>query len=170
MHYLHKILVKLDEYDPEDKEYMIEHARNIAEDMTDGFGEGDVFDWRETDTAGRWSAEYPTNVLFAADDIDKFVSEIEECRKLQRDMMDMHLRAMAPYGYDLQKIVSDAKGSASRPAWDILEIAKLLYGEYMSDSYFYDSYDYTARITDNTIADIKNSPEHWALVMFDYHN
>lgn len=167
MHCLHKILVKI-EPDPDDREYVIDHARNVAEQVTECF-ENDVFDWRETDTAGRWSDDYPINVLLAVDDVDKFVKEIEECRKFQRDAMDMHLRAMAPYGYDLQKIVSDAKGSASRPAWDILEIAKLLYGEYMFDSYFYDTYRYTPRIYDSTIDEIKHEPENWALVMFDYH-
>lgn len=52
MHALHKILVNLKtnfgEYDADKND-----IRAYAKKETEYFGDGDVFDWRETDTAGR---------------------------------------------------------------------------------------------------------------------
>ena len=48
-------------------------------------------------------------------------------------------------------------------------IANLLSGNYCFDSYFYNIDDGTSRINDNTLEKVKQSPEKWALVLFDYH-
>ena len=48
-------------------------------------------------------------------------------------------------------------------------IAAHLYGEYLCDSYFYNASEYTARLYPDDIEIVKETPEDWALVMFDYH-
>ena len=59
MHVLHKILVyNEDGFDSMTENERISTARCIAENSTDGYF-GDAYDWRETETAGAWSEEYP---------------------------------------------------------------------------------------------------------------
>ena len=73
MHVLNKVLVYKEEgFDfnvPEEER--ISEARSIAENETEDYC-GPVYDWRETENAGRWSDEYPKQVYFAQDDIDWF--------------------------------------------------------------------------------------------------
>jgi hypothetical protein len=68
MHYIHAILVEIEEdIDPE-KKYSEEEikelevvARRIAMSSTEEYGEGHVYDWRTDEDAGRWKEEYPGN-------------------------------------------------------------------------------------------------------------
>ena len=55
-------------------------------------------------------------------------------------------------------------------AFHLHRLSDLLYGRYIDDSLFYDAHEYTARIYKNTLAALKEHPEDWAVVMFDYHN
>ena len=50
------------------------------------------------------------------------------------------------------------------------KIGKMLHGEYISDSMFFNASAYTARLYQSDIEQIKAAPQDWALVMFDYHN
>ena len=79
MHVLHKILVYKEEgFDVTELEQeRIDEARSLAEYDTEKYFE-EVYDWRETETAGAWSDEYPKQVYFASDDIDWFINEIKE--------------------------------------------------------------------------------------------
>jgi hypothetical protein len=86
MHYLHRILVHIPDITSDSSEStrpaLIRAIRNYAEEETsDAYGS--VFDWRETETAGRWSETYPVNVLIAQDDIEAFVVELYRVREQQ---------------------------------------------------------------------------------------
>lgn len=79
MHYLHKILVHIPDVDDEgeNKEEIKELIRSKAEDVTENYAD-QTFDWRETESAGRWKGEYPEQVYIAADNLDWFLKELEE--------------------------------------------------------------------------------------------
>ena len=85
MHVLNKVLVYKEEgfdFSVPEKE-RIDEARSIAENETEDYC-GPVYDWRETENAGRWSDEYPKQVYFAQDDIDWFIAEINEAVSSQK--------------------------------------------------------------------------------------
>ena len=78
MHILHKILVyNEDGFDSMAENERISSARSMAENSTDSYF-GDVYDWRETETAGAWSEEYPKQVYFADENLEWFINEIKE--------------------------------------------------------------------------------------------
>lgn len=178
MHALHKILVKVSQ------DTTVEEARAEAESATQEFGSGiefaanayPVYDWRETDTAGRWEDEYPTNVIFSRDDLDKFIGELRDCMDAQRSAIDHNLKILKRYNSDgvrlksdIDKIVNDAYeyGVGSMA---LLALAELVDGRYTFDSGFFDTTFYTAKINEKTIERVEKAPNEWALVMFDYHN
>lgn len=183
MHFLHKILVKISDAVADRERYnndeLIDAIRTYAENETESYC-GQAYDWRETDSAGRWAAEYPVNVLFADDDLDSFVHELEAAMQNQR--MEMYRRlgeVKNSVGTDLERI---AEGLAERKrAWRgeggfnnmtafcLHCVAAHLYGEYRCDSYFYNTHEWTAFIYPEDIEDVKAAPSDWALVLFDYN-
>lgn len=181
MHVLNKVLVYKEEgFDfsvPEEER--IDEARSIAENETEDYC-GPVYDWRETDTAGRWSDEYPKQVYFAQDDIEWFIEEINEALNSQRLELNTYMKELKEkMGTDLEKVVSVLMGDAQSSennntangflSFALLKIAKLVYGDYNCDSYIYSTADHTARIWPEDIEQIKQEPNKWAMVMFDYH-
>ena len=88
MHYLHKILVYIPDAvtdrDNYERSELIDAIRTHAENTTEEFYQS-VFDWRETDSAGSWSDEYPVNVLLAQDDVEQFIRELFGARNSQFD-------------------------------------------------------------------------------------
>lgn len=59
------------------------------------------------------------------------------------------------------------RGYHSQGGWALREIARLIYGEYTFESGFYDTYHRTAIIP--YIEELKENPEDWAIVQYDYH-
>ena len=94
MHKLQRVLVRLSNVvpDPESctREELIKSARSYAKAMTDDY-EGVVFDWRETETAGRWAYEYPCNVIFAKDDTENFISILGKCNAERQSFINGYL-------------------------------------------------------------------------------
>lgn len=183
MHCLHKILVYIPdvdkEYEKADKTDLMDSIRLYAETETESYYE-QAYDWRETDTAGRWEDVYPNNVILAADDSDRFVKELEECLLSQKNEIDEgYAQIKNTVGTDLTEIIngiwnmkdySDKQnGFTNMTAYYLHHISDLLYGDYNFDSMFYNAHEYTGRIYLSDIDDVKKNPEEWALVMFDYH-
>lgn len=184
MHYLHKILVYIPDVSKEAdsmiRDSLVSAIRSHAESETEGFYK-EVFDWRETDTAGRWSDAYPENVLLGSDDPNSLYEAVAECYQTQKSEID-HLIALlkSSVGVDIEHIASGIwdRNYEDKPknGFDLLtalhlhRLSDLLYGRYIDDSLFYDAHEYTARIYKNTLAALKEHPEDWAVVMFDYHN
>ena len=109
MHALHKILVYIPEVvsNPENytREELIKEIRNYAVMNTEQFYFS-VFDYRETETAGRWQSRYPLNVLFAKDNKTRFLQELSTTKDSQHErILDnlSHLKEMV--GTDLVEII-----------------------------------------------------------------
>lgn len=183
MHILHRILVPLTNGNGLDKiadrMELIDSARSYAESETEEFYPS-VYDWRETDTAGRWSDRYPENVLLGKECPEHLLKEVEKCQQAQKDTLNEHLKALTDISGDklsvlVQKITDyydsgkTLLGDTSLTAYRLNCLSMILSGKYYYDSYFYDTDSYTARIDLNTIQKIKENPDNWALVLFDCH-
>lgn len=118
MHYLHKILVYIPDVVSDRRDYekteLLEAIRNHAENQTESYYE-QAFDWRETGCAGRWSTEYPTNVLLAEDNPTRFVSELSAAMEEQQNEIRCCLAQLEnTVGTDLKEIV---KGILDRKSY-----------------------------------------------------
>lgn len=132
MHFLHKILVYIPDVIISDKKELISDIRDYAERETECF-HGQVFDWRETATAGRWETIYPENVLLAADNVERFIKELKECRNIQQENTDIYFTKVTNIiGTNLRditkKLQSDSSGMSSIAAYHLYCLSKLLYG------------------------------------------
>lgn len=184
MHFLHKILVHIPDAVEDREQYesqdLIDAIRRYAESETEPFF-GQAYDWRETYTAGRWIDSYPVNVMFADDDLDSFVHELESAMQSQRQEMQFCLKKVkSSVGTDLESIAAGLaerkqewraeSGFNNLTAFYLYCVAAHLYGEYHCDSYFYNTSECTAFICLDDIEAVKSEPSEWALVIFDYHN
>lgn len=174
MHILNRVLVRIyngcnclcDEICSRDE--AIRAARSWAETETEDYYPR-VFDWRETDTAGGWKDQYPENVLLSKENINVFVEELEAALEDQLNEVNYHLDEVCKVSSDIKELVDLEYNNHSVPVWHLLQLSELMNGTYTCDSGFYDTDSYTARITRETINSVKESPDDWALVMFDYH-
>lgn len=187
MHYLHKILVYIPYVkescgEASNKSELMNNIRMYAEHETEEYY-CDVFDWRETQTAGRWKSEYPENVLLAEDDVQKFADELKTTMINQKSYIDDALTKLRKtIGTDLEEIVEkhwesdrysfneDDDLVIETSMLNLMSIICMLSGTYTSDSMFYNTYNGTARIYPSDIRIVERYPEDWALVMFDYHD
>lgn len=86
MHYLHCILVELEEdnsshissLEHEELDEFLSNVRQTALDATEDF-EGRVYDWREED-AGRWKSLFPSSVILGAIHPEKFLEELSNSK------------------------------------------------------------------------------------------
>ena len=176
MHTLHKILVWVPEVEigdratREEKEYAI---RNYAEEVTECY-EGFVFMWRTTEIVGRWIDEYPSNVIFAADDVERFIAELQEVNRLQEERLNGSLaRLKELVGNNLCKIVAKARDEYCSDKDDITYhlncVASVLDGKYTEHSFYYDTMRCISKVLPRVFDQVKENPEEWALVLLDYH-
>ena len=178
MHTLNKVLVRVfngsislcdEDWDRED---IIESARSFAESETEEYYP-QVFDWRETATAGGWADKYPENVLLSKEDICRFIKELEESLEDQLHEMRYRLDNICKVSANIKELFDLEYNTHTEhttvPTWDLLRLSELMFGVYNCDSGFYDTDEYGAKITKKTIDKVKESPNDWALVMFDYH-
>lgn len=184
MHYLHKILVYIPDAIPDQtgmsRDDLLNAIRTHASDETEGFY-GTVYDWRETESAGRWTQQYPINVLLAEEGTERFLKELSEVKNGQTDEIQFCMDCLEKtVGTDLkciseivqkrQESTQVLEGVDFMTTYYLRHIATLLYGEYCSDSCFYNTYQCTACLYPADMDEIKRVPADWALVMFDYHN
>lgn len=185
MHYLHKILVYVPDVigtsDAEmDKKELLESIRSYAESETESFYQ-EAFDWRETDSAGRWSDEYPQQVYLAAKDLDWFIKELQGVSACQRREIDVCMEQLkSSVGMNLEEIVNglwtrnsmydSEDGFSMMTPYYLRNLGSHLHGDYRCDSYFYNTHDYTARLYNADLDRVRQEPQNWALVVFDYHN
>lgn len=169
MHTLHRILVNTENLKTQDKNTI----RDFADIETQDFY-GTVFDWRETENAGSWSTKFPDNVILGSENLELILNEIERCKELQKKEIDQYLKLIKEKLSDsltsITEIASNESDKISHQLYLLKSLTSLLYGEYTFDSYFYDLDTRTSKITSDMIEKIKQSPENWALVLFDYHN
>ena len=182
MHILHKILVYKEEgfNSIKDESERIKEARFMAENDTENYY-GKAYDRRETESAGRWLEEYPKQVYFADENLDWFINEIQEAIQSQKVEITRYMEEInSKNGTDLETLVNGLMDDNLQPeavsarfnsftAFALLKVSRLLYGDYDCDSCIYNTYGGTARIFNEDIESIKQEPNKWAMVMFDYH-
>lgn len=159
--------------DETDRNDTANDLRLYVEDLTERYHDN-VFDWRETETAGGWSDKYPENVLFAADDPQLFVTRLVEIRNRQKKSIDecLHRIAKICETTDLAEIVRKIESPNSDHAAKryLRQLADRLGGRFTSESNFYNCESETSVITDETLDAIRKNPEEWAIVLFDQHS
>ena len=181
MHILHKILVyNEDGFDSMAENERISSARSMAENSTDSYF-GDAYDWRETETAGAWSEEYPKQLYFADENLEWFINEIKESIQSQKAEIASYMEEIkSANAADFETLINGLIDDNLQPeavssrfnsniAFALLKVSRLVYGDYDCDSCIYNTVSSTARIYNEDIEAIKQEPNKWALVMFDYH-
>lgn len=174
MHSLHRILIYIPECTSKEAKWeeQKDNIRRHAKVQTAEYYE-QVFDWRETETAGRWEEEYPQQVYRASDDLDWFIKELNDAMATQDYEIEYCLKQLkSDIGTDVEKIYQSVKQSKNTDSFSLhylMKLSKLLNGEYINDSCFFDTHNFTAQLSEETTEEIKQKPEDWALVMFDYH-
>lgn len=161
MHTLHKILVWVPEVKISDRATREERECAIwqfAEEVTECYGDL-VF----------------SNVIFAADDVERFVAELQEVNLLQEEKLNGSLARLKELaGNNLCKIVDKARDEYCSDKDDITYhlncVASVLDGKYTEHSFYYDTMRCTSRVLPRVFDQVKEDPDEWALVMFDYHN
>ena len=142
MHILHKILVyNEDGFDGMLEKERISTARCMAENSTDSYF-GDVYDWRETETAGAWSEEYPKQVYFADENLEWFINEIKESVQSQKAEIACYMeRIKSKNGTDFEVLINGLLDDNLQPeavsprfnsdiAFALLKVSRLVYGDY----------------------------------------
>ena len=168
MHALHRILVKL-----EDKDETIDEIRRFAKSETENYY--NAYDWRETETAGRWESEYPCNVILGREEPDKIIKELLTAREQQEDVLHQHIESLKKYcpSMNLQDIVINCPlssfGEGALVAYHLKCIADHLAGAYDFDSAFFNTEDCDSFTGDDIIEEVSKQPEKWAIVLFDCH-
>lgn len=168
MHALHRVLVRLEE-----KDESIDEIRSFAKSETeDCFN---AFDWRETETAGRWESEYPCNVILGRDEPDKIIKELLTVKEQQESVLHGHVESLKKYcpSMNIEDIVNDSPrssfGEGGMIYYHLKSIANHLAGVYDFDSAFFNTEDCDSIINDELINEIRKKPEDWAVVLFDCH-
>lgn len=180
---LHKILVYMPDIPVNptvcSKEILIHKIRSYAQEQTSN-GYMTVFNCREIDSAGRWETQYPVNVLFAKDNVERFIQELIAIRDYQHHEIQDTLHELSKKaGTDLKQIACEIEKMNHQyeitetvepmTSFYLSKIASLLDGQYTFNSCYYNTLGGTSRVYPQDIEAIKNTPEDWALVLFDYH-
>ena len=168
MHALHRILVKL-----EDKDETIDEIRSVAKSETEDYY--NAYDWRETETAGRWESEYPCNVILGRDEPDKIIDELLVVRDQQENILRHHVESLKKYcpSMNIEDIIKNSPrsnfGEGGLISYHLKCISGLLGGAYDFDSAFFNTEECDSIINDELINEIRKKPEAWAVVLFDCH-
>lgn len=190
MHKLQRVLVRLSDVflTPESKtrEQLEEGVRSYAKAMTDDY-EGVVFDWRETETAGRWADEYPyrwaespCNVIFAQDDTENFIATLKNCNEYRRGVINAHLINLKyDVGTDLETIVAGALaaeneekgyGAYLKAPGTLYRLAEMLSDRYNDDAEIFNTAESNITyVSEALLNEIEERPTNFALVLFDMH-
>lgn len=179
MHSLHKILVNIKEFADIERSELIAAVRSHAESETECFYES-AYDWRETDCAGRWSKEYPENVMLGSEKPDQILKEVLQCRAWQEGELNMCFQQLGDLAkcsllelkqklWDQEEQEPNERFPFNLAPYLLKNIGKILNGDYFYDSFFYNTEEYTAAISQNALEKIKAAPQEYALVFFDQH-
>lgn len=177
---LHTLLVNTKSYtsSPIERDELIEEIRAFAANITSRFS-GIAFIYRETDNAGRWSEDYPENVMLGKEHPKQVVKELRSCLENQESALQNYITRLGHFAdhsvRDLTEFIwkkrqtNDYSYTLGYTAYNLKMIGKLLQGSYNFESGFYDTQMRTTLITGETLKKVEEHPENWALVFFDLH-
>lgn len=167
MHYLAKILVKEQNIKKIEKKQLI----NTAGDCLAQY-EGSEFDYR-CDDAGRWTEYYPKSILYASDDISKFLrelnqiifarnQEIKNCLETIKQKNSNGLETLAEKFLNEEEVWMDG-------SYELQILSKILSNNFTIDNPFFNVDTFNAALTNETIENVKNNSKDYALVFLDCH-
>lgn len=178
MHFLHCVLVKLDNCLCMKEDILVQTAREDALAATEYYA-GDVFDWR-SDNAGRWADDFPNKgVVLGAQDKELFFRLFNEWKnkpyknavkksKILKEEAEITGLTNLPLDESILEVCNQE--GMWYLTYLVSSIFELLYGKYRSDSHFYSVPDGSTKLSEETLKDIQDNPELYALVFLDYHN
>lgn len=171
MHMLHFILIQSDR-DLEAGEVFV-----LAADAIEPFRD-EVFDWH-AEGPGRWGQEYPAPLSFRKDP-DRFRSELAsiisgiECSR--HDALDylvrqLGLRSDSPAESLGRALFGNAGSLPEHTLWAAIRFLKLMRGDYVPDSGFYDAIEGCARMPnpEQILERVLGEIEDFYLVPMDLH-
>jgi hypothetical protein len=177
MHYLHCVLVKLEEtISVENVEELVEEARSEAIYATEYF-QDQVFDWREED-AGCWADKFPNRgVVLGLTNRELFLELLNKWKdkplqaafeNLDRlKWLNQKLEVDTNLGEEMLRALWEDDGPW---AYTIASAIDLATGRYLPESCFYSVPDYSPKISEQTLQEAtEQHPERFALVFLDYH-
>ena len=173
---VHEILVYLPEvcYEddtPEDRERaIVEYAKAEIEQYRD-----EAFRYYRLACEGDEADRYPKSVIFASDDVEKFIKELEEVNRKQWDLIRQLAESVKEgLGTDLEEIIqkfseeTSGQGAMRLAGHDLFTLVEMLLGYYRNESGFCCAGGGEARVYETTLDQIRQDPSDWALVIFEY--
>lgn len=168
MHYCHYILVKREDIRIN---YSKNAIRNIAARDTESF-ENKLFKQRTIDSAGIFSQIYPDNVIFAEDNVERFIDILVLCHNNAMNIIKNYAAMLEKF--DITEIVDtfDAEREidfiTSMRFYYLNALHKILANEYTNDVCFYNTVTNDAMNSNELLQKIKECPFDYALVVMDY--
>lgn len=168
MHTLVTILAKR-----EHNESQSAFRTRVGREFADRFADGSVFDYADTDTAGRWSDDIHNNVIFEMADI---MIELEKLQSEQKAKISKLLDAIEKSlkSTDLRVAVSLAQQhneNQEKFGWYFLnELSDRMYGFYTlscPELIYLD--DENSMVTDDIMQDVKEHPGEYGILFADCH-
>ena len=163
-------LDKLADQNGKEPDYVSE-LRNYADLKTEEY-RNDIFDWRETKSAGRWSEEYPCNVVTGKLERGRFLELFEEFSVQPEDEAKDYIRRFIQEnnGETLTLAFENLAKLDSMQTFRLKQAIRLLNGDYTFDAHFYSVFHCGSRLSKNEKQEVCDYPENFALVFFDCHN
>lgn len=168
-------------------EHLRKEAIGIAEEETNCFYER-VFDHRSLLEEGE-DEDFPVSVVLSKNDWQLFEDYLLRADKMQKDYARFLMSRITANNenFCFNLLLEDSFLSHDRTAnadeivkngweydeyadtpWKLNTIAQLMSGKYNIDSHFYDPYRETALVP--FLANLKETPDNWALVVFSCHS
>lgn len=171
MHMLHFILIH------SDRDLEAGEVSDLAADAIEPF-RGEVFDWH-AEGPGRWAEEYPAPVSFHMEP-ERFRSELETLvlgiERNRRDALDhlvsqLGLKVESPAESVGRALFGNLAVLPDHTLWAAIRFLKLMRGDYVPDSGFYDAIEGSARIPnpEQILERVLGETEDFYLVPMDLH-
>lgn len=146
MHMLHFILIQ------PDRELEVSEIFVLPADAIESFRD-EVFDWH-AEGSGRWAEEYPAPVSFRKDperfrsELDTLIQNIESGRRSALDHLvrQLGLKGDSPAESVGRALFGNVAALPEHTLWAAIRFLKLMRGDYVPDSGFYDAIEGSARM------------------------
>ena len=146
MHTLHFVLIQ------SDRDLEAGEIFELAADAIEPFRD-DVFDWH-AEGPGRWAEEYPAPISFRKEperfrsELSTLIQYIESSRRSALDHLVRQLgrKADCPAESVRRALFDNVAALPEHTLWAAIRFLKLMRGDYVSDSGFYDALEGSARM------------------------
>ncbi len=171
MHMLHFILIQ------SDRELEVGEIFVLAADAIESFRD-EVFDWH-AEGSGRWAEEYPAPISFRKEPKrfrSEFESLVQGIARNRRGALDhlvrqLGLKADSPAESLGRALFGNLTALPEHTLWAAIRFLKLMRGDYVPDSGFYDAIEGSARMPnpEQILQRVLGETEDLYLVPMDLH-